>query len=470
MMGCHMSVSGLDFLTLSAAAKAIKSKELSPVDLAKFSLEKISSLNPKLNAFLTVLHDEALENAKRAEEEIQSGNYIGPMHGIPYAVKDIYATEGIRTTSGASVFRENIPNHNSTAVDRLNSAGGVLMGKNHCLEFACGGHNPLYGEVHNPWNLNHTPGGSSSGSAASVAAGLVFGSMGSCTGGSIRGPASLCSVVGLKPTYGLVSRHGVFPLSWSIDHAGPLTRTVQDCAIMLQVVAGYDPKDPSSANVKIPDYVGSLAGGIKDLRVGVPKEFIEGADEEVTSLVEKAIQVLRQLGARIVDVSLPITGQYATASGNVITWSEAAQVHAPWIERLDEYTKGARQKVLVGSVMSSTMYHKAQQLRRLIQGEIGDAMKEVDVLVGASMGAPPGKIQAAAGGDVSAYNMVTRRSFTRPQNLTGQPAISVPCGFSKNGLPVGFQISGRLFEDDLVMKVGYAYEQEAEWHKVHPQI
>jgi aspartyl-tRNA(Asn)/glutamyl-tRNA(Gln) amidotransferase subunit A len=465
-----MNESGLDFLTLAAAAEAIKSKELSPVDLAKFSLEKISLLNPKLNAFIAVLEENALKEAKHAETEINKGNYVGPMHGIPYAVKDIYATRGIRTTNGASVFHENIPNNNSTTVDRLDRAGGVLMGKNHCLEFACGGHNPLYGEVHNPWDLDHTPGGSSSGSASSVAAGLVFGSMGSCTGGSIRGPASFCGIVGLKPTYGLVSRHGVFPLSWSIDHAGPLARTVEDCAIILQTVAGYDPKDPSSANVKVQDYVGSLAGGVSGLRVGVPKEFIEGADEEVISLIEEAIQVLRRLGARIVNVSLPITGEYSAVSGNVITWSEAAQVHAPWIQRLDEYTKGARQKVLLGSVISSTMYHKAQQLRRLIQGEISKAMEDVDVLVGASTGTPPGKIQPYIGGDVSAYNMVTRRSFSRPQNLTGQPAISVPCGFSKTGLPVGFQISGRLFEDALVMKVAYAYQNATEWHNAHPKI
>ena len=465
-----MSESRLDFLTLAAAAQAIKSKELSPVDLAKFSLEKISLLNPKLNAFLTMLGDGALESAKHAEAEIHRGNYMGPMHGIPYAVKDIYATSGIRTTNGASVFHENIPNNNSTTVDKLNRAGGVLMGKNHCLEFACGGHNPLYGEVHNPWNLDHTPGGSSSGSASSVAAGLVFGSMGSCTGGSIRGPASFCGIVGLKPTYGLVSRHGVFPLSWSLDHAGPLARTVEDCAIMLQVVAGYDPKDPSSANVRVQDYVGALAGGINGLRVGVAREFIEGAEEEVISMVEEAIQVLRRLGTRIVDVSLPTTGEYSAVSGNCITWSEAAQVHAPWVERLDEYTKGVRQKVLLGSVISSTMYHKAQQLRRLIQAEIWDAMKEVDVLVGVSTGTPPGKIQPSAGGDVSAYNMVTRRSFSRPQNLTGQPAISVPCGFSKTGLPVGFQISGRLFEDAMVMKVAHAYQKATDWHKTHPRI
>ncbi len=465
-----MNKSGLDFLTLAAAAEAIKSKELSPVDLTKFSLEQISLLNPKLNAFITVLEEDALKKAKHAEAEIHKGNYMGLMHGIPYAVKDIYATRGIRTTNGASVFHENFPSSNSTAVDRLDRAGGVLMGKNHCLEFACGGHNPLYGEVHNPWNLDHTPGGSSSGSASSVAAGLVFGSMGSCTGGSIRGPASFCGIVGLKPTYGLVSRHGVFPLSWSIDHAGPLARTVEDCAIILQAVAGYDHKDPSSANVNVQDYVGSLRGGISGLRVGVPREFIEGADAEVVSLIEEAIQVLRRLGARIVYISLPFTGEYSAVSGNVITWSEAAQVHAPWIQRFDEYTKGVWQKVLLGSVISSAMYHKAQQLRRLIQAEIQDAMQEVDVLVGASTGTLPGKIQSNLGGDVSAYNMATRKSFSRPQNLTGQPAISVPCGFSKTGLPVGFQISGRLFEDAMVMKVAYAYQNATEWHNTHPKI
>ena len=467
-----MSSADLTSLTLADAAKAIGTRKLSPVELTEAVLRRIDVLNPKLNAFLTVVGDRALATAQKAEQEISQGNYRGPLHGVPYAVKDIYSTRDIRTTNGSSVFSEYVPNQDSTAVRNLNRAGGVLVGKNHCLEFACGNHNGLYGEVRNPWNPDHTPGGSSSGSAASVAAGMVFGSMGSCTGGSIRGPASFCSIVGLKPTYGLVSRYGVFPLSWSIDHAGPLTRTVEDCALMLQTVAGYDSRDPSSARVRLPDYAGALKGGIGNIRVGVPKEFNEGATEEVTALVQEAIGVLSELGASVEEVSLPLTADYAAASGNTITWSEAAQVHAPWKDRLNEYTVGVQQKVLVGSVISSTMYHKAQLLRRQIQDEISRVMKNVDVLVGPTTAAPPGQIQAsvAAGGNAGALRMATQRSFTRPQNLTGQPAVSVPCGFSSQGLPVGLQISGRLFEDDVVLKVAHAYEQATEWHKKHPEI
>ena len=462
----------LTSLTLADAAKAIESRKLSPVELTQAILHRIDALNPKLNSFLTVLGDRALATAQQAEKEISQGNYRGPLHGVPYAVKDIYATRGIRTTNGSSVFAEQVPNRDSTAVRNLNRAGGVLVGKNHCLEFACGNHNALYGEVRNPWNPEHTPGGSSSGSAASVAASMVFGSMGSCTGGSIRGPASFCGIVGLKPTYGLVSRYGVFPLSWSIDHAGPMTRTVEDCALMLQAVAGYDSRDPSSARVRLPDYAGALKGGIGNIRVGVAKEFNEGATEEVMGLVQEAIGVLSELGASVEEVSLPITADYAAASGNTITWSEAAQVHASWKDRLKEYTVGVQQKVLVGSVISSTMYHKAQLLRRQIQDEISRVMKDVDVLVGPTSAAPAGQIQAsvAAGGDAGALRMATQRSFTRPQNLTGQPAVSVPCGFSSQGLPVGLQISGRLFEDDLVLKVAHAYEQATEWHKKHPEV
>ena len=304
------------------------------------------------------------------------------MHGIPYAVKDIYNSKGVRTTIGSSVFKDNVPDHDSTAVRNLDRAGGVLLGKNHCLEFASGNHNALYGEVRNPWNLDHTPGGSSSGSGASVAAGMVFGSMGSCTGGSIRGPASHNSIVGLKPTYGLVSRFGVFPLSWSIDHAGPMTRTVEDCAIMLGAVAGYDAQDPSSARVPIPDYQAALDRNIRGIRIGIPRELNDGASAEVAELIQRAIVVLQELGAEVTEISLPVTGEYTGATGNIITWSEMAQVHAPWLDRLDEYTPMVQQKVRLGLVAPSTMYHKAQQLRRLIQAEIVEALQQVDVLVG----------------------------------------------------------------------------------------
>ena len=249
-----MTTQNLTSITIAQAAELVKTRKVSPVELVQASLDCIDRLDKKLNSFLTVCHDEVLDAARQAEQEIGRGNYRGPFHGIPYAVKDIYATNGIRTTHGSKVFTDSVPDYDCTAVQNLNSAGGLLVGKNHCLEFACGNHHSIYGEVRNPWALDHTPGGSSSGSGASVAACMVFGSMGSCTGGSIRGPASNCSIVGLKPSYGLVSRHGVFPLSWSLDHAGPMTRTVEDCALMLQAVSGYDAKDPSSASVPLQNY------------------------------------------------------------------------------------------------------------------------------------------------------------------------------------------------------------------------
>ena len=474
-----MSISDLMSMTIAETGAAMRAGQISPTELTQACLDHIGRYDSQINSFLTVLTKEALDRAKRAEAEIASGNAQGPFHGIPYAVKDIYNTKGIRTTIGSSVFQDNVAKYDSTAVVRLNAAGGILIGKNHCLEFASGNHNKLYGEVRNPWNLDHTPGGSSSGSGASVAAGMVFGSMGSCTGGSIRGPASHNSIVGLKPTYGLVSRFGVFPLSWSIDHAGPMTRTVEDCAIKLGAVAGYDAQDPSSARVPIPDYQAALDGNIRGLRVGVPRELNETASPVVRDLIQRAIIVLQELGAEITEVSLPITGEYTGATGNIITWSEMAQVHAPWLEQLDDYTPMVQQKVRLGLVSPATMYHKAQQLRRLIQAEFTTALQSVDVLVSPVQNTPPGPIQQASikgaeeakpAGPSKAARGAADLSQTRPTNLTGQPAVSVPCGFSPEGLPVGLQISGRVFEDALVLKVAHAYEQATEWHNMHPNL
>ena len=457
--------------TLAEAAEAIKSRKLSPVELAQYTLDRIDLLEPRLNAFITLCGDRAMEAARVAEQEIIRGRYRGPMHGIPYGVKDIFATAGLRTTNGSKVFQDHVPDVDSTAVRNLDAAGGVLVGKNNCAEFASGGdHSSFHGAVHNPWGLEYSPGGSSSGSGAAVAAGMLFGSMGTCTGGSIRGPASYCSVVGLKPSYGLVSRHGVFPLSWSIDHAGPMTRTVEDCALMLEAVAGYDPLDPSSANVRVPHYAGALDGNIRGMRIGITRELNEGAGAETGELVQRAFEVLRELGAEVEEVPVPITGDYATVAGNVITWAECAQIHAPWRDRLSDYSVGVREKVLVGSVLPSAFYHKAQEMRRAVQAELTEVLQRYDVLVGYTTNNPAGLLEAGTTGG-TAMGMATARSSTRPYNLTGMPAVSVPCGFvASNGLPVGLHISGRLFDDATVLKVAHAYEQAAGWYTRHPDL
>ncbi len=466
-----MTTQDLTSLTLSQASDLVKSRQVSPVDLVQACLDRIDRLDGKLNSFLTLCPDQALAAARRAEEEIAGGNHRGDFHGVPYAVKDIYNTAGIRTTNGSKVFKDYVPDNDCTAVVNLNTAGGVLVGKNSCLEFACGNHHEIHGEVHNPWNLDHSPGGSSSGSGASVAASLIFGSMGSCTGGSIRGPASNCSIVGHKPTYGLVSRHGVFPLSWSLDHAGPMTRTVEDCAIMLQAVAGYDPKDPSSAHGPDVDYRSALTGDIRGLRIGVPVELNEGCDDSIASLIQDAIAVLMDLGAEIQEVSLPIAGAHATFAGSVITWSEEAQVHAPWFDRIQDYTEGARQKVLSGAVITGMQYHKAQQIRRLVIDEMNAVLQNVDLLVGPVAGSPPGRLPTGPGaGTKAAASVASERSFSRPYNMTGTPSVSVPCGFTPEGLPIGLQISGRLLDDSTVLKAAHAYEQATPWHKMHPNL
>ena len=463
-----VSKSELMSLTLADAAQQIQEHRLSPVELTRAFLDRIADIDPKVHAFITVCGDEALVAARNAELEISKGKYKGPLHGIPYSVKDIIASRGIRTTSGSRLLENSVPDYDSTVIATLAAAGAVLLGKNNLAEFAAGGEaSGFMGPVNNPWKLSHVCGGSSSGPCASVASGMALVGVGTCTGGSIRQPASHTNVVGLKPTYGLVSRYGVFPLSWSIDHVGPLAKTVEDCALLLQVIAGYDPKDPSSVNSTPIDYRAALTGDIRGLRVGVPAELNQGASEEVAACIQEAIRVLRSLGASVDEVSLPITGQYATVAGNLITWSEMSQIHAPWRQRLDEYSTGIREKVLVGAVIPSSIYHKAQQMRRMVQAEITETLQDFDVLVGPNIRVPPGPL----GGSTptgAAMGMATEVSYTRPFNLTGNPSLSVPCGFSPDGLPVGMQISGRLHEDATVLRVAHAYEQVTPWHTMHP--
>jgi aspartyl-tRNA(Asn)/glutamyl-tRNA(Gln) amidotransferase subunit A len=462
--------SGLMSLTLADAAQQIRKRKLSPLELTRAFLDRIADIEPRVHAFITVCGEQALAAARKAEEEIAKGAYRGPLHGIPYAVKDIIASKGIRTTSGSRLLENSVPDYDGAVIDTLTTAGAILLGKNNLAEFASGGEaSGFMGPVYNPWKLSHTCGGSSSGPCASVASGMALAGVGTCTGGSIRQPASHTNVVGLKPTYGLVSRYGVFPLSWSIDHVGPLAKTVEDCALLLQALVRYDPRDPSSVESDPIDYHAALTRDIRGLRVGIPKELNQGASEEVASCIQEAINVLSSLGADIDEVSLPVTGQCATVAGNVITWSEMSQIHAPWRNRLDEYSTGVREKVLVGSVIPAGIYHKAQQMRRMVQAEITEKLQDFDVFIGPNIRVPAGPL---GGGTPTgaAMGMATEVSYTRPFNLTGNPSLSVPCGFSQDGLPVGMQISGRLHEDATVLRVAHAYEQVTPWHTMHPEF
>lgn len=470
-----MKASELPGLTLADAAQHVRQRKLSPVELTVATLARIADIDPKLNSFITVTADHAMRAARAAEQDIVGGRYRGPLHGIPVAVKDLFATKGIPTTNGARISKDAVPDHDAFVVQKLAVAGAVLVGKNNMHEFAFGSttNNPHFGTCHNPWNLDHIPGGSSGGSGAAVAASLCFGSIGSDTGGSVRGPACQCGVVGIKPTYGLVSRAGVFPLSWSLDHAGPLAKTVTDTALLLQAIAGHDPADPSSASVEIPDYAARLNGDVRGLRVGVPREyFFERSTEEVEAFVRDAIRVLERLGATIVEVSLPQIEHAATAGMTIIS-VEAAEIHAEWLRtRAEDYGDDVRPRVRLGALLRGTDYVRAQRMRTLVQQDFARVMAGVDVFVSPNNPVPPPRIDqpmiTVRGKEI--WVMALMPSLTIPHNLTGYPALTVPCGFATTGVPVGLQIVGRAFDETTVFRAAYAYEQATEWHRRRPAI
>ncbi|GBD10869.1 Glutamyl-tRNA(Gln) amidotransferase subunit A [bacterium HR23] len=465
----------LCWLTIPQAARLIRRKEVSPVEVTQAHLERIRRLNPRLNAFITVTEETALQQARQAESAIARGEYKGLLHGLPVALKDLYWTKGIRTTAGSRILADFVPQEDCTVARRLQEAGAVLVGKTHTTEFAMGGHgkNVHFGPARNPWNPEHMPGGSSSGSAVGVVAGLAYMGMGSDTGGSIRIPSALCGAVGIKPTFGRVSKHGVVVLSWSLDHTGPLARTVEDCAVALQAIAGYDPKDPATARVRVPNYLRALDGQVQGIRVGVPKEvFFEEADEEVASAVRRAIEVLAELGCQVEEVSIPSLRD-AVHGASIISWTEAAAVHARWFPaRINDYGPACRERLPQGMLTSAVHYLKAQQARRLLLREMQEVLRRVDVLVGPTCPYPAPRLEqervVLKGREARIVDTVGM--LTRPCNLTGQPAVSVPCGFSRNGLPIGLQVMGRWWEEALVLKVAHAYQQATDWHKRHPAL
>ena len=458
-------------LTIREASALLKSGQLSPVELTQSFLDRIEATDDRLHSFIIVLKEQALDYARLAEAEIRRGDYKGPLHGIPFALKDLYDTAGITTTSGSKVDIDRVPTEDATTTARLKAAGGILLGKLAMHEFALGGPDftTPFPPARNPWNLAHITGGSSSGSGAAVASGQAMAALGSCTGGSIRGPASLCGIVGLKATYGRVSRAGVVTLSWSQDHCGPMTWTVEDTAYMMQALAGYDPKDPTTSTAPVPDYSLSLREDIKGLTIGVPRHFFfaphESVNPEVVATVEKGLKVLEGLGANLQEVTIPSL-EYVRAANSVIMLSEAFAYHEKNLQtRSHDFGEMVRARFRIGGLFSASDYVQSQRIRKVVNRECAEVLQKVDVLVTPTMSQP-----AAAFEGYDATSNITGRSFTAPFNLTGLPAISVPCGFTASGLPVGMQIAGKPFDEPGVIRAAYAYQQEARWFEQRPSI
>ena len=463
------NASELYYMTIAQAGPLLRDRQLSPVDLVRAYLERIEALDGQLHAYVTLLPERALAQAREAEAEILRGNYLGPLHGIPIGLKDLYDTAGIRTTAMSRVTPDRVPDEDATTVAKLNEAGTILLGKLAMHEFALGGPDDtsLFPPARNPWNLAHIPGGSSSGSGTAVAAGLCMGALGSDTGGSIRGPASMCSIVGIKPTYGRVSNYGVVPLSWSQDHCGPMTWTVEDNALMLQALAGHDPKDPTTSTAPVADYSAHLKEGINGLTIGVPRRYFfqsgPEVSEETLAAIERALTVMGELGATVRDVDLPHV-EHSRAANQTIMMGEAFAYHEHNLKtRRQDYGEMVRDRFLLGGMLTIGDYVQAQRVRRLIKQEMAEVLREVDVLVTPTSPKPAAAFEGYSGGAT-----LTGPSFTGPFNASGLPAISTPGGFSEDGLPIGLQIAGKPFDEATVLRVAYAYEQAAQWFERRP--
>jgi aspartyl-tRNA(Asn)/glutamyl-tRNA(Gln) amidotransferase subunit A len=459
--------SELHEMTIWQLAPKIKTRRISPVELTQAVLDQIERLDPLLNAYITIDAEGALKAARTAQRQIAKGKYLGPLHGIPISLKDLYDTKGLRTTAGSKIMSDRIPGEDATSVAKLRTAGAIIVGKTNLHEFAFGSttQNPHFGGTRNPYDRQRIPGGSSGGSAAAVAADMCVASTGSDTGGSIRSPSALCGIVGLKPTYGRVSLRGIVPLSWSLDHVGPMTKCVRDAAIMLSAMAGYDPKDPTSADEKVPGFSRGLNKGVKKLKIGIDPSFcFSGVDDEVTNSVKKALNLLDTLGARIIEVNLPNIELTSLVESIIITTEPAAYHEENLRKRGDDYGDDVRGLLEGGAVFSAVHYLKAQRLRRIIQQEFAQAFKKIDIfaLPGAPFTAPPiGAETASIAGTETDLAMALLR-FACPFNLTGLPAVSVPCGLGKDGLPLGLQLVGRAFDEATVLRTAYAFESNTE--------
>ena len=458
------------WLTASEAARAIAARKLSPVELMTALLERIGRLDPKLHVFIRLDAEGAMDAARAAEAEIISGRPRGPLHGLPVGIKDIIDVAGLPTTCHSKILIDNTAATDAVCVARLRGAGAIVVGKLSTHEFAIGG--PSFDlpwpPARNPWNMDHHPGGSSSGSGAGIAVGLFPLALGSDTGGSVRNPASACGIVGLKPTYGLVSRRGVFPLSFTLDHVGPLTRTVADSALMLGVIAGHDPLDPGSAAAPPGHYASGLERGVRGLRIGFIRHFHETdlpADPEVAAALENVARTLQGAGTEIRNIRLPTLGEFG-AVNRVILQSEAWAIHGPWLrERPGDYGQLARRRLMAGAFISAGDYVQAGRRRLEMIATVEDALRDVDVLLCASAMDPPSRIEDAA---------ETERTYPRqartPFNVTGHPALAMMAGISSGGLPLSVQFVGRYFGEATLFQVAREWERAAGTDEKHPPV
>ena len=471
----------LTALTLRKASELLRSKAASPVDLTRACLKRIEKYNPAVNAFITVTGESALATAHEMEAEQRRGKWRGPLHGIPIALKDNIDTAGIRTTGASELFKDRVPTEDAEVVRKLKNAGAIILGKLNMHEFAYGATSAVtyFGPVHNPWALDRISGGSSGGSAAAIAADLCFGTLGTDTGGSIRIPSSHCGTVGLMPTYGRVSNRGVIPMAWTLDHVGPICKTVEDATLMLGVIAGFDELDPTTVEVPVPDYTRAFKMQVAKLRLGLPRtNFFEGLDPEYAKAVDSAIEVLRKLTAGVADVQLPVAVNAATIWG-----PETYAYHAKWLtESPEKYQTATRTQMIRSNEIKPDVYAEARRQVDLVRREIKKVFLQVDLLITPTMKTPPGTITTALNSPAplppnpAATGNATRNAGGAGLNSVGAfdvyglPAITVPCGFTSSGLPIGLQISAAPFAESTMLALARAYEQATEWHTKRPAL
>ena len=466
-----MQEAPIHYNTISQMASLIEAKELSPVELTEAMLARIDAVDGRYLSYATVMADQAMESARAAETAISAGNYLGPLHGVPIAVKDLCFTNGVRTMGGSKVLRDHVPDFDATVVKNLLAAGAVILGKLNLTEGAMAGYNPEFQIPLNPWNTGRWSGASSSGSGVATAAGLCFGSLGSDTGGSIRFPAAACGTVGIKPTWGRVSRYGVLALAESLDHIGPMTRSAADAGIMLQVLAGHDPIDPTSLTTPVPNMLEGLDRGIRGVRIGLDERYItDGVDSAVTEGVLAGIKVLEGLGAEVVQVRMPETPEFLSAWG-ILCQAEAAAAHREtYPSRGEEYGPWFRGWLERGAAVTGARYAEANQKRLACNGLLAEVFDGIDALVCPSMTTTAGPVKPEELYGPMGEDDWPQVQFTIPFDFNGTPTISLPCGLDADGLPLSIQFVGKHLSEPLLCRMGHAFEGATSWHDLHPEV